>query len=232
MKKIVSYIFAGILTMLVASPIAATAFPTPVSAAGSCETTILGIPPWYRGLTNADCSIKRPTDASIGGIENFIWRIVLNVIQMGLVIAAYIAVAFIIWGGFLFMTGGSNPSQVEKGRKSVFNAVIGLVIALGAVAVTNFIFGIVGETSTIGRVEGIARNTDADLVGSILSIVFFLLGTIAVVVIIIAGLSFTTAGGDPSRITKSKNMLTYAIVGLVIAILAFAITNFVVENFA
>jgi hypothetical protein len=114
----------------------------------------------------------------------------------------------------------------------VFNAVIGLVIALGAVAVTNFIFGIVGETSTIGRVEGIARNTDADLVGSILSIVFFLLGTIAVVVIIIAGLSFTTAGGDPSRITKSKNMLTYAIVGLVIAILAFAITNFVVENFA
>lgn len=229
MKKILNYLFAGIFVLLVASPIAATTVSPPVSAAGPCETTILGVPPWYRGLTNDDCSIKDPN--AVGGISNFIWRIALNIIQMALVLAAYVALFFIIYGGFLFITGGSNPSQIEKGRKSIFNAVIGLVIALGAVAITNFIFGIVAPTTTVGSIEGIAQMSDAQLIQSILNIVYFVAGTIAVIVIIIGGLMYTTSTGDSGRVTRAKNMLVYSIAGLVIVLLAFAITNFVIDRF-
>ena len=41
------------------------------------------------------------------------------------------------------MTGGSVPGQIEKARKSILNAVIGLVIALGAIGITNLIFTII-----------------------------------------------------------------------------------------
>jgi type IV secretory pathway VirB2 component (pilin) len=242
MKKMKNFIIAGLFALFVAAPTLAITNPVsqPVSAA-DCENYILGVPPWYRGLTNGNCEIISPTDPSLGGsteqqrLQSFIWRIVLNIIQIGLVLAAYIAFFFVLYGGFLYITGGSNPSQVEKARKSIFNAIIGLVIALGAVAVTNFIFGnLVGNVGSVGSgaVTGVAQLQGSQLLQRILNVVYFLAGTIAVIVIIIAGLMYVTASGDSGRVTKSKNTLTYAIVGLVIVILAFAITNFVLDRFA
>ena len=228
MKKILNFIFAGVFILLVASPIATVALPKSVAAAGSCETSLLGIPPWYRGMTNDDCSIKNPND--LGGLSAFIWRIALNVIQIALVLIAYISAFFILYGGFLFMTGGSNPSQVEKGRKSIFNAVIGLAISLSAVAITNFVFEIVGAApSTTGEV---AQLTGEQILTNALNMVYFIAGTIAVVMIIFSGISYITSSGDSGKVTKAKNTLTYSIVGLIIVLVAFAITSFVIGRFS
>lgn len=130
--------------MLMAAPVATLAIPQSVAAAGpNCERTFLGMPPWYRGLVDPadpNCDIKPPE--KVGGLSNFIWMIVLNVIEIGLFIVGYAALFFIIYGGFLFLTGGSNPSQTEKARKTLLNAVIGLVISISAIAVVKLIFGI------------------------------------------------------------------------------------------
>lgn len=68
-----------------------------------------------QGMTNDDCTIMSPnTNDDPKALSQFIWRIVLNIIQMALVIVAYVAIFFILWGGFLFMTGGSNSAQIEK----------------------------------------------------------------------------------------------------------------------
>lgn len=152
MKKLLAYITIGFIALLSAAPITATITPAPQVAA-QCDGRLLGIPPWYRGLTvsSKDCNIKMPTasggtsadDATSKTLGGFIWTIVLNVIEMALVLAVYVAVALILYGGFLFMTGGGNPAAVEKGRKTILNAVIGLIIAMGAIAVTNFIFRII-----------------------------------------------------------------------------------------
>ena len=128
------------LAVFMAAPLLTTAGPvvTPVAAAEqrNCNPTFLGIPPWYRGLTEGeDCTLKSPDDLS-----SFIWTIVLNVIEMALVATAYIAAGFIMYGGFIWLTGGSQPAQVAKGRKTILNAVIGLVIAMGAIALNNLIF--------------------------------------------------------------------------------------------
>ncbi len=139
-----SFVLGGLFIFMVAAPIAAVATPQPVSAAGGCEARIVGIPPWYRGLTNdnaPDCGMKSPDQ--VGGLSTFIWRIVLNIIEMAIVISAYIAVFFIIYGGFLYMTGGALPGQIESARKTIFNAVIGLVICMGAIAIINLVFSII-----------------------------------------------------------------------------------------
>lgn len=147
MKRLKHILFAAVYVFAIAAPVATLATPTTAYAAEatSCDGRFLGIPPWYRGLTDPgnDCAIKSPGTAD-GALEKFIWTIVLNVIEMVIVIVGYIAIFFIIYGGFLYMTGGANPSMIENGRKTILNAVIGLVIAMGSIALTNLLFSLIG----------------------------------------------------------------------------------------
>lgn len=151
-KRLKQALVGGLFAFLVASPVMAVTAPqvSTASAAADCEGRVLGIPPWYRGLTkSSSCDLKtiNSTDGAVSGdsigLTAFIWTVVLNVIEMAIVIIAYISVFFIIYGGFLYMTGGSNPGQVEKARKSITNALIGLVVAMGAIAITNLLFSVI-----------------------------------------------------------------------------------------
>lgn len=140
-NKIKNILISTAFIFFIASPVMAVATPVVSNASAGCEDRVLGIPPWYRGLTEgSECTIKSPDPNDLGA---FIWLIVLNVVEMALVITAYVAAFFILYGGFMFLTGGAIPSQIEKARKSILNAVIGLVIALGAIAITNLLFTII-----------------------------------------------------------------------------------------
>lgn len=235
MKKILRTILAaGIFTFAFASPILALATPAVSSVSAACDERFLGIPPWYRGLASgADCTIQGPA-ATQDGLSQFIWMIVLNVIEMALVIIVYIAVFFILYGGFLYMTGGANPSMIEKGRKAILNAVIGLVIGLGSVAIVNLLFnGLFGSAATTssGGINGLVNMSGEELLANALNLTYFIAGIVAVIVIIISGMSYATSNGDPAKITKAKNMIMYAVVGLIIILVAFTITGFVTGRF-
>lgn len=65
------------------------------------------------------------------------------------------------------------------------------------------------------------------LLGNILNITYFAAGTVAVIVILVAGFLYVTSTGDPGRITKAKNAILFAVVGLVVVMLAFVITGYV-----
>jgi hypothetical protein len=65
-----------------------------------------------------------------------------------------------------------------------------------------------------------------------LNLMYFLAGTVAVIVIIIGGIMYASSSGDAGRITKAKNLLTYSIVGFIIVLVAFTITAFVTGRFA
>ena len=65
---------------------------------------------------------------------------------------------------------------------------------------------------------------------NIISILLWVVGIAAVIVIIYAGITFVTAAGNPSKISQAKTMLIYAVVGLAVAILAYAIVNFVINT--
>ncbi len=64
-----------------------------------------------------------------------------------------------------------------------------------------------------------------------INILLFLIGAVAVIVIIIGGIKYVTSNGESSAVQSAKNTIMYAVVGLLVAILAFAIVNFVVTQF-
>ncbi|HSX41094.1 MAG TPA: pilin [Candidatus Saccharimonadales bacterium] len=77
---------------------------------------------------------------------------------------------------------------------------------------------------------GATCNGDAltGALGNVIDAIFFIAGTVAVIVLIIGGVGYMASTGDPTRITKAKNTILYAIVGLIVVILARAIVAFVV----
>ena len=82
-----------------------------------------------------------------------------------------------------------------------------------------------------------SRNTDSQAVGNlsgedglfkrITTILLYIIGAISVIMIVVGGIRYVISSGDASQVTAAKNTILYAVVGLIIAILAFAIVNFV-----
>lgn len=69
------------------------------------------------------------------------------------------------------------------------------------------------------------------LIKTIINILLFIIGAVAVIMIVIGGIRYTLSNGDSSQITGAKNTILYAVIGLVVALLAYAIVNFVVTQF-
>jgi hypothetical protein len=63
-------------------------------------------------------------------------------------------------------------------------------------------------------------------------VLIFLVGAIAVIMLILGGLQYVISNGDAKRVESAKNTILYAIIGIVIAILAYAIVGFVTGQLA
>lgn len=78
-----------------------------------------------------------------------------------------------------------------------------------------------------------AEVPDQELFGSgsifttVVNILLFIIGAICVIMLIWGGIRYTTSAGNSAAVTSAKNTIMYAIIGLIIAFLAFAIVNWV-----
>ena len=93
-----------------------------------------------------------------------------------------------------------------------------------------FAVTLVGDQTVKGDIDIPSLSAEQVVING-LDIVYFILGIIAVIVIIIGGITYATSAGNAANVTKAKNMLLYAVIGLVIVIAAFAITDFVLGRF-
>lgn len=75
----------------------------------------------------------------------------------------------------------------------------------------------------------VPENIDGNdgLVNTVVNILLWAIGLISVIMIIIGGIRYATSNGDSNAVTGAKNTIMYAVIGLVIAIFAYAIVNFV-----
>lgn len=69
-----------------------------------------------------------------------------------------------------------------------------------------------------------------DVAKNVISVLLWIVGIASIIVIIYSGIAFITSAGNPSQITRAKTMLLYAVIGLVVSILSYAIVNFIVGS--
>lgn len=65
----------------------------------------------------------------------------------------------------------------------------------------------------------------------ITNVLLFIIGAVSVIMLIIGGIRYTVSQGDSSAVTSAKNTILYSIIGLIVAILAYAAINFVITSF-
>ena len=110
-----------------------------------------------------------------------------------------------------------------------------IVLSFGALGLAQ-----AGAIGTISDGASSARGAQqpTDLFGNsgvfseISSVLLFIVGAVAVIMIVIGGLRYVVYGGDASQVQAAKNTILYALVGIIVAILAYAAVNFVIGSFS
>ncbi len=124
-----------------------------------------------------------------------------------------------------------------KQRLKQFAAMFAIIIGMATPALLAPAVGAVNpladacatnKTSTICAHQGDNITTTIKIVVNVL---LFVIGVISVIMIIVGGFRYVTSAGNPSAVTGAKNTIIFAVIGLVIAFLAFAIVNWVLTLF-
>jgi len=112
-----------------------------------------------------------------------------------------------------------------------FAMVLGLTSVMApAAGAINVFKGCEGKDAT----SEVCKNSSESVqkpVRDIISTLLVAVGIIAVIMIIVGGLRYILSNGDSSKIKSAKDTVLYSVIGLVVAMLAYAIVNFAVAQF-
>ena len=242
MKKRFKILTAAILALLTAGTLAPVASATgevtditenpvefstyDVSQTGeNCNRPFLGLTPW-------DCGTHYKNAWAEENIKATIVIIILNVNTDFTILAAYLVLGFVIFGGYKILTSGGDIAKNLQGRKIITNAFIGLGITMLAHVIFNAIrIGLLSSPKSAGyEIGGIDVTLPAanasDLIGGMISWIVAIAGFIAVGLLIYGSVLMMSSNGDPNKIRMGKTAIRDAIIGLLVVGLAEVITAF------
>lgn len=115
------------------------------ASAASCgdatDANFLSFPTWHRGLP---CDANGRVDLQGQQIGNIVIIVALNIIDIVLRMLSIVAIGFIIFGGFLYLTAQGEANRVAKGKAAIRNAIVGLIIGIASSAIVGFLVGRIG----------------------------------------------------------------------------------------
>jgi len=82
-----------------------------------------------------------------------------------------------------------------------------------------------------GNGQGSTLFGNGGIFQTITNVLLYVIGAISVIMLIIGGIRYVVSGGDSGAVTSAKNTILYAVIGIVVAILAYALVNFVITSF-
>ena len=138
MKKKIMFLLVGIM-MFMGAMVPRAAF------AAQCGNgvTIFGLDPWYAALECDGNGEIANSNFQGDQLKTTILNVIGVVVKDLLFVAGFGAVGFVMYGGFLMITSAGNPSGVEKAKKTISGAIIGLIIAVLAYAIVTAIMNVV-----------------------------------------------------------------------------------------
>ena len=124
-------------------------------------------------------------------------------------------------------------------KRFILATILSIALSIGVVSTGAFAVDITKNCKSVNQQDCALLNENSlnknasggpSAVKNGLNMAFFILGMLSVVMLIIGGFKFVASNGDSSIINSAKNTILYAIVGLAVALLAYAIVNFVINR--
>lgn len=133
-----------------------------------------------------------------------------------------IAIIFIVIGGIFYMTSSGDPKKAERAKAIWTASVIGLAIVLAAPAFLREIITIMGGSSGLDT-SGLAGPSLLEIAVRVLTFLLSIVGIIAIISLVVAGIMYLTAYGDPKKIDTAKAMVFNSILGIIVTLGALVI---------
>ena len=123
-----------------------------------------------------------------------------------------------------------DSKEIKNMRRILKNIICGLALSTVLVAAP-----VAVESASAQVQDGLNMTKTADtqntsvntLIRNVINILLWAIGIVSVIMIIIGGIRYATSNGDSNQVSAAKNTIMYAVIGLVIAIFAYAIVKFV-----
>lgn len=187
---------------------------------GSCDLT-LGLTPW-------DCGVVENPSSEAELINNA-RTIATNIATDISVIAAYLVIGYVIYGGYLYIFASGDTGKLAAGKKTLTHAFIGLaIVGLVNVILNSIHIALLGSTGAFDggpnaaiSAENVVRNMIDWFIGAA--------GIVAAIFLVVGGIGYITSSGDAAKLQKAKNTIFYALLGLTIVALSLIISNFVID---
>ncbi len=144
-------------------------------------------------------------------------------------IIVVLGIIFIIIGALIYITSGGNESRMTLGKTAITAALIGLALGIAAPSFLKEIAGVLGWGAIDAAI--VAAPTLSSLALKVLNFLLSIIGVLAIIMLVIGGLIYLTAAGDENKAETGKKIVTYAVVGVSVALAALVITTQVASFF-
>ncbi len=206
------------------SAIVNISFPTPTHAADfGCR--------YFLGLTSWDCGLAEFDNED--HLKSNIIIIASNVFVDITVIAAYLVLGYVIYGGYLYIFSAGDPNKVTTGKKTLIHAFTGLAIILLSNIILNAIrYALIAnhkfsDQGCLVTDPSCSAVEPEQIITNLINWIIGISGITAAVFAVMGGIGYVTSSGDPQKLKKAKDTIIYALIGLAIVGLAQIITAFI-----
>lgn len=145
-------------------------------------------------------------------------------------IIVILAIIFIIIGALLYITSSGDETQISRAKSAITAAMIGLALGIAAPSFLKEIAQVLGWTTVDSAIAQADTLTAVSV--KVLNFLLSIIGVIAIIMLVIGGMTYLTAAGDEGKAEVGKRITTYAIVGIAVALAALVIVTQIANFFA
>ncbi len=181
------------------------------SAGGTCcMPTVAG----GGGTAGASATISLVNPLKFSTVEEVLDSLLLT-LQSIIVI---LALVFLLIGAVMYITSAGNDKQITQAKAAILAALIGLALGLAAPSFLREIYNILQPASGPLPSQVAGALTLSQIAMNVLTFLLSIVGVLAVIMMVVGGISYLTAAGNEKQADTGKKIVTYAIIGIVVAL--------------
>lgn len=146
--------------------------------------------------------------------ESQIQSTILSVAKVMRNLIGGLAIIFIVISGIMMIVAGGDETKITEQKQSITYATVGLVAILLIERLIDLIYGTPGSVATLATS---GKGVSEELYG-VIAYAKAVIGSVAILMIMISGFKTITAQGEEDQITKQRKSVLYVIIGIVVII--------------
>ena len=166
---------------------------------------------------------QETTQTALGEVSNF-GEFISLIWSYGSQVIIALAIFFIVLGAFFYVGSGGNDERISQGRQMIFGSFVAIVIVIfSGVLIRTLHRPAEGTSGYLSDIPTVINNATNILIG--------IIAAFSVIMLVYSGFLYVTAKGDTEKINKAHHSVRYAVLGLIIGLLAYTAVSTLINYF-